>query len=139
MAPVFLIPLAGTWSGPGLNHESQPYTGRLTITPINPTATILTFTATGTDGTIYHAETILIGETTSTSASNNLPGLATFTVAHPTEDTLTLTLGDLTDDTTFRETITLQHAPDGTLHQSYSWSLPGSPIQTRSITRLTRT
>jgi hypothetical protein len=137
--PSILLPtLSGRWTGSGLNHVSQPYTGRLIVNPINPGATILTFTATGADGEIYHTETILIGETSAVSASNNLPGLATFALTHPTPETLTLTLGDLTDESTFRETITLHLTPDLTLHQTYAWAMPGEPIQPRSTSHLTR-
>ncbi len=107
--PSILLPtLSGRWTGSGLNHVSQPYTGRLIVNPINPGATILTFTATGADGEIYHTETI------------------------------TLTLGDLTDEFTFRETITLHLTPDLTLHQTYAWAMPGEPIQPRSTSHLTR-
>jgi hypothetical protein len=131
--------LTGTWTGAGVNHESQPFTAHLTIHPINSTAFILTFTATGTDGEIYHTETILISETSATSASNNLPGLATFTVTRPNPETLTLTLGDLTNETAFRETITLHSPTPDTLHNTYAWAMPGEPLRPSSTSHLTRT
>jgi hypothetical protein len=134
----FLATLAGTWTGQGTNHESQPFTARLTLHQLNPTAIQLNFTATGTDGTTYHTETILIGPETATSASNNHPGLAQFTVSHPTPDTLILTLGDLSDQSMFRETITLHLTPTGDIHQTYAWALPGTQLAPSSFATLTR-
>jgi hypothetical protein len=136
----FLTPLAGTWTGPGTNHDSQSFTARLTIAPpLNPTATVLSFTATGTTGEIYHTETILLTPDTAISASNNLPGLAHFLVTHPTPDTIILTLGDLANTTTFRETITLHLTPFGTLHQTYAWALPHTQLSPSSTATLTKT
>jgi len=134
----FLATLTGAWQGTGLNHDSQPYTARLTIAPpINPAAITTHFTATGADGTTYHTETLLISPTAAHSASNNLPGIVPFTVSHPDPDTLILTHGDLTDESTFRETITF-HLTGQTLHQTHAWALPTEPLQARSTAPLHR-
>jgi hypothetical protein len=133
----FLAALTGAWQGQGINHESQPYQARLTFDPpINPSALSVHFTATGEDGAIYHAETLLIGAAAAYSASTNLPGIAHFAVTHPTPDAIHLTLGDLTNQNSFREVITLRLDASGTLLHNFAWAMPNDPIQNKSTAHL---
>ena len=117
----FLAKLCGKWEGSGVNHEGQGYTGQLILDPqINRLAMLLHFAAKGSDGTIYHRETLMIGvqpngTTAAFSGSNNIPGLASFLVTQPTSQSLVLTLGNIEDAGTFREVITFRLESGGEL------------------------
>ncbi len=134
----FLAKLCGNWEGAGLNHEGQSYTGQLILDPqINRLAILLHFSAKGSDGVVYHRETIMIGvqpngTTAAFSVSNNIPGVASFLVTQPTSQSLVLTLGNIEDPGTFREVITFRLERGEELFHGYSWAMPGEPMQERS-------
>ena len=140
----FLAKLCGKWEGSGLNHEGQSYTGQLILDPqINSLAMLIHFAAEGSDGTLYHRETLMIGmqsngTTAAFSVSNNIPGLASFSATQPTTQSLLLTLGNIDDEDSFREVITFRLESDGELFHGYSWAMPGEPIQERSSALLHR-
>jgi hypothetical protein len=140
----FLAGLAGTWEGSGINHESQAYTFILTIeAPVNQAAIILRFQAAGTDGTIFHMETLMVGiqpggTCIAYSASNNVPGVVAFSATQPAPETILLTLGDLADLAAFREVITLRLETAAEIFHGFAWAMPGEPMQDRSAARLCR-
>ena len=51
----------GQYVGEGFNHDKEDFTGKLTLTPILEGKGIeISFTATGYDGSCYHAEKSII-------------------------------------------------------------------------------
>jgi hypothetical protein len=140
----FLTRLVGKWEGAGINREGQAYVGTLTVeAPVNEAAIIILFQAAGTDGSIYHGETLMIGmqpggDCVAYSASNNVPGVATFVVTQPAPETILLTLGDLADLSAFREVITLRLETGPEIFHGFAWAMPVEAMQDRSSARLLR-
>ena len=134
----FLAKLCGKCEGTGVNHEGQSYTGQLILdSQINRLAMLLHFAATGSDGTVFHRETLMIGvqpdgTTAAFSISNNIPGLASFRVTQPATQSVVLTLGNIEDPASFRELITFRLEPGGELFHGYAWAMSGEPMQERS-------
>ncbi len=138
----FLGKLAGRWEGAGINHEGQSYKGEITFdVPVNNSAAIIHCLATGTDGSVYHLETLMVGTEPggacfAYSASNNVPGVVHFSITQPSPESIVFTLGDLADLSNFREVITMRIEAESELFHGFAWAMPGEPMQERSSGRL---
>jgi uncharacterized cupin superfamily protein len=139
--------LFGTFSGSGVNHEGQNFTGVLTLKPgVAGKSIALEFTATGTDGTVYHAEQSNIGYNVQENlslwvASSNHPAMMEHTLKEilSTEsgsETFLFQCGDFKNNQTFREEIALKIWSNQELSYTYSWGLPGEEYKERSGARM---
>lgn len=137
----FLAGIVGNWEGEGVNHEGQVYTGRLVVeAPVNAAAIILRFTATGVYGELYHQEILMAGseeggDMAAYSASNNLAGIARFSIVQSGPEAVVFTLGALDNFAGFRETITLR-LEGAELFHGFAWAMPGEVLRERSSARL---
>ena len=72
---------SGVYEGRGLNHEGQPFTGKLIVSPLlDGRGVAVQFRATGDDGTLYHEENTTIAPKLSGglglfNLNTNMPGL----------------------------------------------------------------
>ncbi|CAN5235599.1 hypothetical protein BH09PSE6_BH09PSE6_01820 [soil metagenome] len=131
------------WSGSGTNHESERFTGRLVIQPIvNDRAVLLHFTATRLDGLHLHRESTLLGVNVASKlclwpVMEELPFVAPHveTVNETTPDGATIVVfssGPRDDVGVFREQLTIELRPDGSLVYAHSWGMPGGHFGDRS-------
>ena len=138
----------GSYRGSGVNHEGQVFDAVAELREIvDGRSLCLEFTATGSDGEVYHTEVSLIGPDLFgdglclAQACSNIPGL---TVHHST-DAVVAADGRLTgvsfafggDDSGFRQVLTLSRTLPGTLEYAFAWAMPGEPVQPRSRATLT--
>ncbi len=139
----------GYYEGEGINHESQPFVGRLVLQPIlDGRGFTVKFSATGKDGTVYHQEESTIAPSINEKLvlwnfNTNTPGM----VAHELRDsqpkagvTKSLVFGfnQPSDTSMFREEIALDVLSDGGLAYTYSWGMPGGEFKERSGVRMKR-
>src|SRR6185437_7576325 len=129
--------------GEGINHEGQPFTGRLTLSPLlDGCGFSIEFIATGRDGTVYHQEESMIAPSldeklTLWNFNTNMPGLVPHelrTAAIKPGAKLSLIFGfNPSDDAkSFREEVALDVWSDSELSYTYSWGLPGGEFKERS-------
>ena len=134
---------SGTFTGRGINHEGEQFTGKMTIlTAALGSAVTIEFFATGDDGTVFHAETTTIaptepgGDPVLRSVGSNLG----FALDHfllggaSTSERWVFGAGDIDDESRFREQITLAVDPEGegTLAYVHAWGLSGEGFAERS-------
>lgn len=139
----------GRYQGEGINHEGQPFTGRLILQPIlDGRGFSISFSANGVDGTLYHKEESTIApaihETlTLWNFNTNTPGL----VAHDLRATQSKSgalhsfvfgFNQPADTQTFREEVAIDLWENGDLSYTYSWGLPGGEFKERSGVRMSR-
>lgn len=144
-----LSAIAGEYEGEGINHETQPFVGRLSLQPIlDKRGFLIQFSATGTDGTIFHKEESTIAPSIHEKLvlwnfNTNTPGL----VAHELKDiespagiiqSLIFAFSQITDVNTFREEIALKILNDTSISYGYSWGLPGGEFKERSSVCMNR-
>lgn len=137
----------GIYIGNGINHEGQPFTGRLSLEPILAGRGFqIHFSATGKDGTLYHQEISTIAPAMTEKLilwnfNTNVPGL----VPHELRSTVakssavsSLVFGFNTpqDEKTFREEIALDVWDDNSISYTYSWGMPGGEFKERSGVRM---
>lgn len=136
-----LIARRGTFVGEGVNHDGQPFTGRLKLAPVVDGAGLsLEFTARGEGGEVYHRERSTLapgpdGALTLWSLSNNAPGLLALPLRRdvPGEArALVFGVGDPDDGDAFRMEVTLELQPGGQLGYRFAWGLPGGEFAPRS-------
>ena len=129
-------------SGTGINHEGKEFEGTLQIQPAAGGKGLkLSFKAVGSDGTVFHDESSLIGPGFDGKPclfvlSNNHPGVIPHGLKREDStselSTFIFGFGDVTDRTSFREEIALLIGADGSVEYKYSWGLPGGEYQERS-------
>ncbi len=125
----------GYFSGRGINHEGQNFTGSLALRRITG-GYLLWFRAQGDRGEVFHEESVLIAQNPAggllmTSLNTNFPGLQTFNGA-ATEMGLVFSHGDTTTLEGFRETVTISVKDNQVLGYSFAWAMPGQPMEARS-------
>jgi ketosteroid isomerase-like protein len=141
--------MVGTYVGDGINHEGQPFVGRLQIESLlNGRGLNVKFTATGRDGKLYHKEDSTIAPSiqeklTLWNFNTNTPGLVPHELRKSDAKAgaqLSLVFGfNLpTDKNTFREEVALDIWDKNSLSYTYSWGLPGGEFQERSGVRMTK-
>jgi len=135
----------GRFHGQGVNHDGQPFTGRLRLVPVVERAGVtLELVATGDGGEVYHREHSLLapdarGTLTLWSLSDNAPGLLALALRReePGEGrALVFGVGDPEDGQAFRMEVRLELHDDGDLGYRFAWGLPGGPFAPRSGLRL---
>ena len=140
---------AGQYQGEGINHEGQPFTGRLALQPIlHGRGFSLSFSATGKDGTLYHQEESTIAPSmqeklTLWNFNTSTPGLLAHELrtSPPKNDaahTFVFGFNQPADSHTFREEIALSIWGNGDLSYTYSWGMPGGEFKERSGARMIR-
>lgn len=136
----------GTFEGSGINHHGEEFVATLVLKPlIAGRGALLWFCAEGKNGDVFHEEITLIGPGPDglelVSLNTNVETIQTF---HASElvsgqaPSAVFTYGDLVDDTTFRERITLQITAPDQLEYKFEWGLPGEAISQRNTIALTR-
>lgn len=133
--------LNGTYLGEGHNHEGQAFRGRFSVQS-KPSGSTLAFTfeASGRDGTIFHAESSLIGPNSQGRpalwvASSNHPAIfeRELRSERPTAQGVEYVFGfgDKNDKQSFREEIVLE-VGKGYVRYVYFWGMPGGEFAERS-------
>lgn len=139
---------AGSYAGVGLNHEEQKFNGVLSLHPSNELRSFrITFKATGPQGDIFHYEESTLAPSltqkwTLWNLNSNTPGLTPheLTDAVQTDQAykLTFSFGDISQTSSFRETVTLALNNDQSLEYIYSWGMPGGEFKKRSAVRMSK-
>lgn len=141
--------MVGTYVGEGINHEGQPFEGRLQIESLlDGRGFDVKFTATGKDGKVYHKEESTIAPSiqeklTLWNFNTNTPGLVPHEIRKSDAKTgaqLSLVFGfnQPSDKSTFREEVALDIWDQNSLSYTYSWGLPGGEFQERSGVRMAK-
>jgi hypothetical protein len=125
----------GCFSGRGINHEGQNFTGALALRRIAG-GYLLWFRAQGDGGEVFHEESVLIaqhqaGGFAMTSLNTNFPGLQSFT-GMVTDSGLVFSHGDVATMEGFRETVTISIKDDHAVSYSFDWAMHGQPLEARS-------
>ncbi len=145
----FLVESIGDFSGRGINHEKQNFTGNLSLKFGFPEKSLLLVSsATGDSDEVFHSENSLIGFDITGSlilyvASNNHPAITPHLFNRIEEGTsgekkIVFRFGDIQDRNTFREEINFNFFPDGSIEHFYSWGLPGGDFEPRSGSKMLR-
>ncbi len=136
-----------TYCGEGVNEENQSFKGELKVQMLEGArAALLGYTATLHNGTIVHTESTLLG----CGPNGKLclwPVMSEIPVVLPHEQVLAEvgTAGELkvifgsgnrNDSALFREEITIQLNPDGSLVYAHAWGMPGGSFEDRSSCRM---
>jgi ketosteroid isomerase-like protein len=144
-----LSKVIGCYEGEGINHEGQPFIGRLALQPVlDGRGFTIKFSATGKEGTVYHQEESTIAPSINEKLvlwnfNTNTPGM----VAHELRDSqaktgvaksLVFGFNQPMDTSTFREEIALDILSDSGISYTYSWGLPGGEFQERSGVRMAK-
>lgn len=138
----------GSYSGRGVNHEGQNFTGNLSLEFAFPGKVLaLSSTATGDNGEIYHAEKSWVGFEISGAlilyvSSNNHPAITPHPfnriVEKPGQKDVIFRFGNPDDGHSFREEITLSFYSDESAAHHYAWGLPGGKFEPRSGSKMNR-
>lgn len=142
-----LLALAGEYAGQGRNHEGQAYHGQLRLIPcLGGRGLRLEARATSATGEVFHEEQstlapLLEGGVGLWVLSTNHPTLAEHRLdpawpGEPGARTWSFRLGDPERRDAFREVVSLDLWPDGSLTHRYAWGLPGGELAPRSGARL---
>lgn len=139
---------AGSYSGKGVNHDGEAYTGKFQLKMEMPAKLLsLLSSAHGEAGEVFHDEISwlgrdLQGELILFVCSNNHPGITPHAL-HRIEETseaknIIFRFGDPKNRESFREEITISLFADGSLAHQYSWGMPGGAFAPRSGSRMLR-
>ncbi|MGZ3775583.1 MAG: hypothetical protein ACXVCY_17205 [Pseudobdellovibrionaceae bacterium] len=139
----------GSYSGRGINHEGQNFTGKLNLKVAlsNKVLQLISF-ATGDTGETYHEEASWIGKDiagvlTLYVSSNNHPGVTPHTfnridTGSNGEQKIIFRFGNPEDRNSFREEVTIALYQDGSIRHQYSWGMPGGDFADRSGSRMSK-
>jgi len=138
----------GEYEGQGINHEGQPFVGRLSLKPaVQDRGVSITFTATGFDGTIFHQEQSLISMNMAEklclwNLNTNVPGLLEH--SYRREENLdagssyVFGFGETENRNSFREEIGIDLWNNGEISYRYLWGMPSGDFAPRSSVRMKR-
>ncbi len=127
---------SGQYEGQGINHDKEDFVGKLTLNSILEGKAIeIDFTATGIDGTCYHAEKTIIsndfaGNVRMWNLNSNSPGMTELEL-RSTDNGIVFGIADVNDKNSFREEIKIE-LDNGSIGYHYSWGLPGGEFAYRS-------
>jgi hypothetical protein len=143
-----LLEYLGHYRGQGINHEQQPFAGRLTLDLGIPGKSIaLRSSANGEDGSVFHEELSLLsfdfsGQLLLTVTSNNHPATMVHNLhrveENPEFKAIVFRCGDLDNRQSFREEIFFRLYVDGSVEHAYAWGVPGGEFAPRSGARMYR-
>lgn len=139
----------GVYLGEGINHEGQPFTGRLSLEPLLAGRGFqIQFSATGKDGKLYHQEASTIApamteKLTLWNFNTNIPGLVPHelrsAIAKPgAANSFVFGFNSPHDDKAFREEVALDVWDSNSISYTYSWGMPGGEFKERSGVRMIR-
>jgi len=139
----------GYYEGEGINHEGQPFIGRLFLKQVlDGRGVAVEFSATGKDGTVYHSEESTIAPSlneklTLWNFNTNTPGLVPHELrtTNPKNDCLlsfVFGFNQPSEINTFREEVALDIWSAHEVSYTYSWGLPGGEFKERSGARMAR-
>ena len=138
----------GSYTGAGVNHEKQNFSGQFCLSPVIASKAFeVIFKAVGNDGTIYHEEKTLITHTPQKqlglwTVSNNTPFMMhlEFREEKVIEGSQRLIFGlnNPSDKTAFREEIHLELTHNKIGYHFY-WGMPGGEFAYRSGLLMART
>jgi hypothetical protein len=131
------------FTGTGVNHEGENFTATLVLQPlVSGSALMFHYVATRTDGVQVHSEATLLGSSSNGSlclwpVMVELPAvlphaLKILTTSADGEFTAVFASGSREDMSVFREEITIQLKPSGSLVYAHSWGMPGGTFAERS-------
>lgn len=143
-----LVESIGEYRGRGVNHEKQGFNGKLNLGfEFENKVLLLTSSATGDDGKIYHFEKSWIGfditgVLTLYVCSNNHPAITPHVFDRNERggdgaQKIIFRFGDLTNKNSFREEVNI-NIGKGYVEHFYSWGLPGEGFEPRSGSRMFR-
>ena len=128
--------------GTGINHERQSFEGSIEINPVaNGKGAQVIFRAVGSDGSVFHEETSLLGPGFDGKPclfvlSNNHPAVTPHSLKHNSisddSQSFVFGFGDIANQSTFREEIHLDLFSDGSVSYKYFWGMPGGEFAERS-------
>lgn len=133
--------------GRGVNHDNEDFQAELRLQPLPAGhALLLHYRATLDDGTVVHEEATLLGPDPEGVAClwpvmSELPFVLVHRALHETQAAdgalkAVFASGPRDAAETFREEITLELHPDGTIVYAHAWGLPGEAFAPRSSARL---
>jgi hypothetical protein len=136
-----------SFRGDGVNEEKEPFFGELKVEVLEGgRAVLLGYTATLTSGKVVHTESTLLAtgptrELCLWPVMSGVPVVLPHTEVQaeseaPNTITSVFGSGPRDDSSTFREEITIQLNPDGTLVYAHAWGLPGGAFEDRSSCRM---
>lgn len=148
-----LAAAGAVFSGAGINHEGEPFTGTLRVQRlVNGAALLLHYTAVLEDGSLAHEESTLLGsgpdgrltlwpvmselEVVLPHVEIDAPAAAGSAGTDAATLRAVFAHGRRDDASAFREEITLALAADGSLTFAHAWGLPGGDFAERSVCRL---
>ena len=140
-----LLQMTGEFSGVGINHADESFTGRMTLNPVTGNRAVsLIFTALGDTGEVFHDERTLIGfdpagELVMVSVSNNTGAVMQYHLHHREKGQLVFQFGDAALEHTFRERREMIVHDNGDVTYRFSWGAPGEPFQEQSVVRMMQT
>lgn len=137
----------GDYSGRGINHEKQNFTGVLSLKfDFENKSLSLVSSATGDQGQVFHSERSWLGFDITGSlvlyvVSNNHPAIAPhlfnrLETGKDGEKKIVFRFGDIQDKNSFREEININIFNDKSIEHFYSWGLPGGEFEPRSGSRM---
>jgi hypothetical protein len=142
-----ILSAAGKYTGTGVNHAAESFTGDLEVRALEGgSAALLRYVATRTDGKHLHAETTLIacdavGELCLWPAMEELPQVLVHRLLLRSDTPagaarFVFSSGQRDDRTSFREEIVLElQAGRGIVEYRHSWGLTGGDFDERSSCR----
>jgi len=134
---------SGDYQGRGTNHEGQEFQGTLSLALLlNGAGVAIQFKATGNDGTVFHEEHTVIapnlrGDICLYNLNTNMPGLVEHTLSRYETTTEgvevgVFAFGQRADKQAFREEITVELRPSGSIAYKYAWGMPSGDFADRS-------
>lgn len=137
----------GDYSGRGINHEKQNFTGVLSLKfDFENKSLSLVSSATGDQGQVFHSERSWLGFDITGSlvlyvVSNNHPAITPhlfnrLETGKDGEKKIVFRFGDIQDKNSFREEININIFNDKSIEHFYSWGLPGGEFEPRSGSRM---
>ncbi len=147
MAWDLLVQATGSYSGSGVNHEGQSFSGYCILNSVMPQKLIsVRSEAKGQKGEIFHEEVSwigrdLAGNLTLFVTSTNHPGITPHVFNRLEESQegikrIVFRFGNLDDVNSFREEVTFAIESDGSLQHQYAWGLPGGEFRPRSGSKM---
>lgn len=130
------------YSGRGVNHEGEDFTGTLAVEPlVGGRGVLLHYTARLDEGSEAHAESTLLapgpdGRLVLWPVMSELDAVLPHTAVRAAGAGLVFATGPRDDESAFREEITIAPGPGGELTLAHAWGLPGGPFADRSSCRL---
>jgi len=137
-----LLANEGSWHGSGQDHDGDPFTGHLLVTPVaSGRGATLHYTATDSHGAVIHEEIILVGPHPMGriglwSLGSEIDSVLEHRLRRTDgEGMWVFAFGVKGDLEAYRQEITLSFNRDGALEIKHAWGLPGQALHDGSSGR----